>query len=358
MTLILSNDDVERLLTMPDCIATLEDAYVELAAGRGITRTRSDCIAPTSHSDDAIYGLKSMDGVLPKLGVSAIRINSDIVTNPMIGNTQRRVKVPAAPNDRYVGLVLLFSTDNGEPLAIFPDGVLQHIRVGATNGLGVKYMARENAETVGLLGSGWQAETQLTAVCAVRDIKEIRCFSPNRENRESFSARMSEVLEVPVSPVEHAEDAMRGVDIAMCGTNSIDPIYFADWIEEGMHLSAIKKPEIEPAAIKAADRVAVHTHDTTPILVVSEGAGFKEESKGKAWNAAQELNFEAYPTLPELITGAAKGRENDSEVTCFLNNLGLGFQFAAAGSVIYRRAKEEGAGNDLPTDWFTETVHP
>jgi len=175
VTLILSNDDVERLLTMPDCIEALEEAYVEMAEGRGISRQRSDCITPTSYSEDAIYGLKSMDGVVPKLGVGAIRINSDIVTNPMIGNTRRRVKIPAAPNNRYVGLVLLFSTHNGEPLAIFPDGVLQRMRVGATNGLGVKYMARKDASTIGLLGSGWQAETQLTAACAVRKITSVKC---------------------------------------------------------------------------------------------------------------------------------------------------------------------------------------
>lgn len=358
MTLILSNDDVEQLLTMPDCIAALEEAYVELAAGRGISRTRSDCIAPTSYSDDAVYGLKSMDGVVPKLGIGAIRINSDIVTNPMVGNTQRRVKMPAAPNDRYVGLVLLFSTDNGEPLAIFPDGVLQHFRVGATNGLGAKYMARADAETVGLLGSGWQAETQLSAVCSVRDIKQIRCFSPNKDNRENFSARMSEELGVPVTPVDHAEDAMRGVDIAMCGTNSIDPIFFADWIEEGMHLSSIKIPEIDVAAVQAADRVAVHTHDTTPIIVVSSDAKNYEDNEATSWDSANKLDLNAYPTLPELISGQVKGRESDKEVTCFLNNLGLGYQFAAAGSVIYKRAKEQGAGNELPTDWFTETVHP
>lgn len=358
MTLILSNDDVERFLTMPDCIAALEDAYLEMAEGRGITRTRSDCIAPTSYDKEAVYGLKSMDGVVPKLGVGAIRINSDIVTNPKIGNTQRRVKVPAAPGGRYVGLVLLFSTDNGEPLAIFPDGVLQHIRVGATNGLGVKYMARENARTIGLLGSGWQAETQLAAACAVREIAEIRCYSPNKENRESFSERMSEVLGVSVTPCRHPEDAVRGADIAMCGTNSIDPVFFKEWIEPGMHLSSIKKPEIEPAAIKAADRVAVHTRDSEPTIVVSEGAPFREASKGKGWNTAKDLNFDACPTLPELVAGRAKGREGDGEVTCFLNNLGLGYQFAAAGSVIYQRAKEAGAGNELPTDWFTETVHP
>jgi ornithine cyclodeaminase/alanine dehydrogenase-like protein (mu-crystallin family) len=358
MTLVLSNDDVEKLLTMPDCVEALEQAYKELAYGRGITRQRSDCIAPTSHAPDAVYGLKSMDGIVPALGVGAIRINSDIVTNPKIGNTQRRVKVPAAPGNRYVGLVLLFSTANGEPLAIFPDGVLQHIRVGATNGLGVKYMARANSKVMGLLGSGWQAETQLTAALAVRDLEEVRCYSPTKENREAFAARMSEVTGVEVKPVDHPEDAVRGADIAMCGSNSIDPIFFKDWIEPGMHISSIKKPEIDPAAIKAADRVAVHTHDTAPILVVAEGAPFQEESKGKAWNAAKDLDFSKYPTIADLIVGRAKGREGDKEVTCFLNNLGLGFQFAAAGAVIYKRAKEQGTGHDLPTDWFTETVHP
>ncbi len=358
MTLVLSNDDVENLLTMPDCIEALETAYKDLAVGRGITRQRSDCIAPTSYSDEAIYGLKSMDGVVPALGVGAIRINSDIVTNPRIGNTQRRVKIPAAPGNRYVGLVLLFSTANGEPLAIFPDGVLQHIRVGATNGLGVKYMARKDASVMGLLGSGWQAETQLTAAAAVRDIKEVRVFSPTRENCEAFAKRMAETTGIDVRAVEHPEDAVRGADIAMCGSNSIDPIFFKDWMEPGMHVSSIKKPEVEPDAILAADRVAVHTHDTSPILVVAEGAPFKEEAKEKGWNAAKSLDFSKYPTIAELIIGRGTGREKDEEITCFLNNLGLGFQFAAAGSVIYKRAVERGVGHELPTDWFTETVHP
>src|SRR3954451_4063398 len=109
MTLILSNADVERLLTMPECLDTLEKAYLELAEGRGVSRTRSDSITPTVR-EDALYSLKSMDGVIPALGVGAVRINSDIVTWPKFGNSMRRVKVPAAPNKRYTGLVLLFST--------------------------------------------------------------------------------------------------------------------------------------------------------------------------------------------------------------------------------------------------------
>src|SRR6266481_7556541 len=128
MTLILSNQDVETLLTMRDCIEVLEEVYVELSEGRGVNRCRSDCLVPSTR-DDALYSLKSMDGVIPKLGIGAVRIDSDIVTWPTQGNNMRRVKVPAAPNGRYVGLVLLFSSETGEPLAILPDGVMQRIRV-------------------------------------------------------------------------------------------------------------------------------------------------------------------------------------------------------------------------------------
>ncbi len=357
MTLILSNADVEQLLTMPDCIAALEEAYVDLADGRGVTRTRSDTITPTNR-DDALYSLKSMDGVVPALGVGAVRINSDILTWPKIGNNSRRVKVPAAPGNRYTGLVLLFSTETGEPLAIFPDGVMQRIRVGATNGLGIKYMARENAKSIGILGSGWQAGTQLMAACAVRKIESIRCFSPNKENREKFSAEMSEILGIEVVPVAQTEDAIAGADIVMCSTNTVDAVFFERWLEPGMHLSSIKRPEVEPAAILRADRVVVHTHDGKPLHTVSKGLELPEDQENRGWQVASEIDFKKLPTLPEVIAGRVAGRSSDTEMTCFLNNLGLGYQFAAAGAVVYKRAKEQGLGHDLPTDWFTEDVHP
>lgn len=357
MTLILSNDDVGKLIAMPDCIAVLEEAYLELAEGRGVSRTRSDCITPTTYPD-ALYSLKSMDGVIPKLGVGAVRINSDIVTWPKRGNNVRREKVPAAPGDRYVGLVLLFSTENGEPLAIFPDGVMQRMRVGAANGLGAKYLARKNAKTVGILGSGWQAGAQLMAICAVRPIETIRCFSPNADNRAAFSRQVSETLGIEVAPVDTPEEAIRGADVVMCATNTLDPIFFARWIEPGMHLSSIKRPEIEANAVKRADRVVIHTHDTRPIHVLTKDLVVPEKADGRGWEVAEDIDFDKLPTLPDLIAGRAEGRRSDREVTCFINNLGLGYQFAAAGSLLYRKAKESGAGHDLPTDWFTEDVHP
>src|SRR5712672_3623011 len=256
MTLILSNADVEKLLTMPECIDALEESYVELAEGRGVNRTRSDCITPTSNPN-AIYGLKSMDGVIPKFGIGAIRINSDIITFPKKGNNVVREKVPAA-NGRYVGLVLLFSSENGEPLAILPDGVMQRMRVGAANGLGIKYLARSNATTIGILGCGWQAGAQLMAACAVREIKTVRCFSPTKANRDAFAEQMSAALGIEVVPVGQPEEALRGADIAMCASNSLDPIFFERWVEPGMHMTSIKLPEIEVAALKRAHRLILH----------------------------------------------------------------------------------------------------
>jgi alanine dehydrogenase len=357
MTLILSNDDVEKLLTMPECIEVMEEAYVELAEGRGVSRTRSDCFTPTARAD-AIYSLKSMDGVIPKLGVGAVRINSDIVTWPKRGNNMRREKVPAAPNQRYVGLVLLFSVDNGEPLAILPDGVLQRMRVGAANGLGIKHLARKDASTVGMLGSGWQAGAQLMAACAVRDIQAIRCFSPNAEHCAAFAANMSALLGVEVEPVDGPEEAIRGADIVMCATNSIDHIFFARWIEPGLHVSSIKRPEIEVAAIKRADRVVIHWNDPAPIHVAAKGVTIEEAVEGRGWQLAEEIDFKRLPTLPELVAGRVEGRVSEGDVTCFINNIGLGYQFAAAGALVYRKAKESGLGHQVPTDWFTEDEHP
>ncbi len=342
---------------MRECIDVLEDVYVELSHGRGVNRVRSDCLVP-SGQDDALYSLKSMDGVIPKLGIGAVRIDSDIVTWPKEGNNMRRVKVPAAPGNRYVGLVLLFSSHTGEPLAIMPDGVMQRMRVGATNGLGVKYLARKDAGAVGILGSGWQAGAQLMAVCAVRDIKTIRCFSPSRERREAFAREMSGALGVEVMPVTQPEDAVGGADIALCATNSIDNIFFERWIEPGMHISSIKITEIELAAIRRADRLVLHTHDDKPLHVTTAGLNVAEKDGNKGWELGKGIDFAGTPTLFEVISRRAPVRAAESEVTCFINNLGLGYQFAAAGAVVYRKAKEAGLGYNLPTDWFTQDVHP
>jgi ornithine cyclodeaminase/alanine dehydrogenase-like protein (mu-crystallin family) len=299
-----------------------------------------------------------MDGVAPKFGTSAVRINSDIITWPEVNGKRRRVKVPAAPNKRWVGLVLLFSTETGEPLAIFPDGVVQRARVGATNGLGAKYLARKDAHTVALLGSGWQAGGQLMAIHTVRSIKKVRCFSPSKENREKFCRQWSESLHLDVVPVESPEAAIKNADIVMCASSSLDHIFFEKWFEPGMHISSIKLAEIELSAIQRSDIVAIHGRGGIPNYSTSSDITDFKNVRGKGFDINKILDFNSLPTLPELIAGKADGRTLPEQRTCFLNNLGLGYQFAVVGSLVCRKAKEKGIGKELPTEWFTEDVHP
>jgi len=357
MTLILSNDDIDRLLTMADYVEILEDAYAELAAGRGVVRPRSDSLAPTS-VPDAVYGLKSADGIAPKFGTAAVRINSDIITYPEVGGVPRRVKVPAAPNKRWVGLVLLFSTETGEPLAIFPDGVMQRMRVGATSGLAAKYLARENSRTAAIIGSGFQAGAQLMALAAVRAIERVRCYSPNRANREGFCRDWSERLQLDVTPADSSETAVRGADVVACSTSSLGPVFFENWIEPGMHLSSIKLPEIEPAAVNRADLVVIHNHEDKQAPFETADLPDMKKIAGTDGVVKKAVGFADLPTVLDLIAGRVEGRRSDAQVTCFLNNTGTGYQFAACGAVAYRKAKEQGLGHELPTNWFTENVHP
>ncbi len=356
MTLLLSNADVEALLTMPECIDALEEAYREKAEGRALSRPRSDAMTPTSRRD-ALYSLKSMDGVLPKRGVGAVRINSDIIRWPVRDGKRRREKVPAA-GGRWVGLVLLFSVETAEPLAIFPDGCLQRLRVGAANALAARYLARRDARIAGLLGSGWQAGGQVLGIAAVRPVRLVRCFSPNRERCMAFARSLSESAGVEVVPAGSPEEAVGGADVVLCATNAIEPVFFARWVEPGMHLSSIKLPEIEAAALGRCDRVVVHSRDGMPADLATAGLAVPEREAGKGWALAHRIDLAHLPELADLVAGRAAGRASPREVTSFVNNVGLGLQFAAAGAAVYQKAKVEGRGRELPTEWFTQDVHP
>jgi len=360
MTLILSNEDIEKILTMEDLVPVLEEAYVELAEGRGGNRVRSDTVTPTTFGEDGLYALKSMDGVIPKFGVGAVRINSDILTFPKTDGRMRRVKAPAAPGERYVGLVLLFSTHNGEPLMICPDGVMQRMRVGGTNAVAAKHMARQDAHVAAILGSGWQAGAQLLGLDAVRPLDDIRVYSPRKASREVFAQEMSAALGRTVRPCATAAEACAGADLVACATNATGPVFFREHVAPGMHVGGIRPgaSEIDRAAWPDIDLFALLDHDDNAQIVRTHGVQLGEEQDGGMYGMPHDEFHAAMATLPEILTGRREGRESDDQVTCFLNNLGMGYQFAATGYLVHRKAKAAGIGHELPTDWFTETVHP
>ena len=116
---------------------------------------------------------------------------------------------------------------------------------------------------------------------------------------------MSETLKLEVVPVESAEEAVKNVDIAMCATNTLEPVFFERWVEPGMHLSSIKRPEIESAAVKRADVFFLHSNDGKPIHVLAKDIKVEEASGDKGWGVGKDIDFVNLPTLPLLCNGSA-----------------------------------------------------
>jgi ornithine cyclodeaminase/alanine dehydrogenase-like protein (mu-crystallin family) len=345
--LVLSNEDIAHLLTMEDCMAALEPMYRDYVAGRALLSPRVDSIMPTSH-EGATYAFKQMSGGWPAQGVQALRVNSDIVTYPVVEGMPRRVKQPLA-GGRWVGLVLLFSTETGQLLGMFPDGVMQRMRVGAASGLALKHLAREDVSTLALIGAGWQAGAQLMAARAARNFREVRVYSPRKESREAFAAQND------ARAVGSLEECVRGADVILAATSSMTRVLEPEWLKPGMHVGCIKNQEIDGAVLDRCDRVLVHTKSGVKQFNVLPGTPNVDEDRERGW---WKERAGRYPELCELLAERVPGRERADEVTCFVNNVGTGLQFTAAGALALRRAREQGVGRELPDDWFTEDVHP
>ena len=354
--LILSNEEISKLLSVQECMAALEPMYRDVAEERVLFSPRVDNIAPNPHPH-AYYAFKHMGGTWPAQGVQALRINSDVVTHPLVAGKPRRVKQPLA-DGRWVGLVLLFSTETGKLLAMFPDGVMQRLRVGATSGLGLKHLAREKVERLALIGSGWQAGTQLAAALAVRPFREVRVYSPRRETREAFVAESRKLHKVDIRALDSAEACVEGADVIAAATSSMVRVIEPRWLQRGVHISTIKTQEVDAEVLGRCDRVVMSNRRQTKHYdnVMQGTPNVKAESARGWWNdGSVEVNF---PDLADVIAGRAKGRQSDREITAFLNNVGTGLQFAAAGAYVLKKARAQRAGTELPDDWFTEDVHP
>ncbi|HYY60207.1 MAG TPA: ornithine cyclodeaminase family protein [Burkholderiales bacterium] len=356
--LVLSNEEIARLLTIEQCMAALEPMYRDVAEERVLFSPRVDNIAPNAHPE-GYYAFKHMGGTWPREKVQALRINSDVVTHPVVAGAARRVKQPLAPGGRWVGLVLLFSTETGALLAMFPDGVMQRLRVGATSGLGLRHLAREDARRLALIGSGWQAGTQLSAALAVRKFREVRVWSPRRESREAFVAEARRLHEVDLRAADSAEACVEGADVIAAATSSMVRVIEPRWLKPGVHLSCIKTQEVDAEVLNRCDRVVLSNRRQAKHYdnVMKDTPNVKSESARGWWNDGR-VRLERFPDLADVLTERAPGRESDREITCFVNNVGTGLQFAAAGAYVLARARAARVGTELPDDWFTEDVHP
>src|SRR5256885_4407509 len=236
MTLIINNHDVEQLLTMEMTLEAVEESYLALAAREAVCRPRIDIRIPTSDPAKN-YQWETMEGG-STAGYFAIRIKSDIIYETEYNGVVTQEKYCVRPG-LFCGLIFLTSIENGEPLAFLNDGHLQHMRVGGDGGIGVKYMANEDAEVVGMLGSGGMARTHMQAFTRVRTINKLQVFSPTRENREAFGREMAAKYNIEVKVCDKPEDIYKGAHIVAALTDSAVEVTDGALLERGSHIVVV-----------------------------------------------------------------------------------------------------------------------
>src|SRR5580704_9141854 len=317
MTLLLTENDVRELLTMPDAIAAVEEVMRRQASGQAIVHPR--------------HRLE-----LPDKGFLHYMAGADI-TAGLVG-----MKLYTSVHGALRFLVPLYRSATGELLALIEGERLSVMRTGAASGVATRYMAREDANTLAVIGSGLQARGQVEAVAAVRNLTGVRVFSRDAERREQFANEMEDMLEISVIPVESAAAAVHNADIIVTATTAHKPVVEGAWIAPGTHINAIganfpQKRELDDAAVARANRIAVDFIEEAKIEAGDLIQAFAADPS--RWNSVRELS--------QIIAGNFPGRENANEVTLFKSS-GIAIWDIAAAGKVYELAVAQGRGTQIP----------
>ena len=318
----LTEQDVDALLTVPECIPLIEAAMREFGLGQAANQ-------PRRRLRSAGYSMQVMAAAHGAAGVAGLKV---------YGGGQSAAGVRAATPMK----VFLYSTQTGELLAVVAANCLGQIRTGAATGVATKYLARPDAATVGIYGAGSQARTQLEAVCAVRTIRSVKVYTRTAEHREVFAAEMSAKLGIEVQPVAQPEHAAQACDIVVTITNAQQPVLQGAWLEAGAHVNAAGGTSLIRGEVdaEAVGRAAVVVADSV------EDARLECADLMRAVEAGA-LNWEQVRELGHVVAGLIPGRVADADITLF-ESQGLALWDVAAAALVYHKAKEHGIGAPLP----------
>jgi ornithine cyclodeaminase/alanine dehydrogenase-like protein (mu-crystallin family) len=307
--LYFTESDVRRLLPMAEAVRLMREAFLKLAGGTAQNQPRRRLIMPTGSvlhympaGDDRYFGIK-------------------------VYSTNRK----HGPHFFF----LLFRAEDGQSLAIFEANYLGQIRTGAVSGLATDLLARPDAATLAIIGSGFQARSQLEAMRAVREIRAVRVWSRSDEKRVAFAAECS------VEAADSAEAAVRGADIVVTATNAKDPVLEADWVSPGAHVNLMgsnqaARREAPPELLERAALIAVDSVEQAKM----ESGDLLLAWKSEQWNDPRLVE------LKDVLTGKSRGRENPGDITLFKSN-GLALEDVAAAGYVYERALEAGLGRSM-----------
>jgi ornithine cyclodeaminase/alanine dehydrogenase len=314
LTLILTEREVEDLLDMPSTLDAVEAVLRDQAEGRATNRARRRVALPRS-------GLNYMAAGAPEMGALGMKVYT-----------------VARSGARFY--TLLFDPEGGELLSILHSDKLGQMRTGAASGVATRHLAREDASTLGLYGAGWQAESQLEAIAAVRDLERVIVHSRSEESRKRFAEKMSERLGMEVETT-HAPDEPAAQDIVVTATSAREPVLLGEWLRPGAHVNAagsnfLFKSEIDREVVSRASFVCV---DSREELGLEAGDLLKPLETGL-------ILPEAIYELGQVIAGQVEGRRGPEDVTLFASQ-GLALEDMAAARVVYDRAVERDAGREI-----------
>ena len=319
MILWLNRKEVETLLDMKGTLRVVEEAFRQ----HGLKKVQMPSklyLFFKKHNGD----LRTMPAYLEEQDITGVKIANVHPDNPKKG-------LPTV-----MALVILNSTETGAPVAIMDGTHLTDMRTGAAGGIAVKYLARQNAKTVGFVGAGNQAKTQLLAINEVIGIEEVRVTSISEKGTFAFKEEMEKIIGCDIIPKKAVREVC-DCDILVTTTPSREPVVMNEWILEGTHINAIGadapgKEELDPGILKRA-RIVVD--DTSQ----ASHSGEINVPLSKKLITEKDICCE----IGEVIAGKKKARTEDSDITVF-DSTGLAIQDVATANLVYQKALETNTG--------------
>ncbi|WP_246988521.1 ornithine cyclodeaminase family protein [Halorientalis marina] len=242
--------------------------------------------------------------------------------------------------DAYFHLPL-YDSESGRPVALLDGASMNPFKTGAAGAVGVDALARDDANTLALIGSGAQARGQLRATATVRDLDRVDVFSPTKESRNAFAGEMNEELDATVGAVASSAAAIEGADVVITATNATEPVFDGDLLEDGTHVTAMGQYD--------RDKREVDAETVSKAKYVPDLRGRTETDAGAFIQAREEGAIGAdhvHAELGEVVAGVESGRESPDDITLF-DSGGTAIETVAAAAMLYERAKEQGLGEEI-----------